>query len=1147
MSRLAGSPRATTRFSILTASLAVALFAATTAQAKPQDEKVVLRIKAVEGATTKYKSESKVKLSISGQDLDIDSTERLKVTATKIHEDGSISFDRITESSTMTMNGEEMDMGDEEEDPGSTYRLKPNGLTIEQKSKSKESDEATEELMARIGQASSVIFSDMAVGPGDKWTFEFTANKETKAPGGKSEYTFVAFEDFAGTRVAKIEFTYKESGTTKIIDGSGTAWIEIASGDTVKSSTKFSNAPFDMGGQEIVASGSTAIERTSGSFLAASTEGTPAQTEGSDEETKEDEDNIDKKVKDFEKIDGLMPIYRKVDDGRTKLFMEVPTSKLGKLMFLQATASTGNSSEAIAGNPIKDIVFRFEEMPNNKLYMVVPNYRFRADSTKPIGKAVQRSFSDSYIESFDIEARQKDRSSVLIDISELFIGNIAGVQEMFMGGGGGLLGLGGSTYSPDREKSFIKTLKNFPTNTYVQTTYVFQGRGGGEMEELMGTALSGDTRAVTVVVNYNLCELEDNGYLPRRFDSRIGYFTTDYQEFTDDIATDQKVMNILRWNLKKKDPNADLSEPVKPIEFWLDDAIPTEYRETVKSALLEWNKAFEKVGFKNAVVVHQITEDSDIDHADMRYNVIRWVTSPGDAYAIALFRVNPITGEIINASVTVDANIVRVFATEHDDLINPANQFKRETPEERVAKLAKNHSCIDCDAVQMGKGNLKFGAKALEMTGAGISKTQYVKQFIKWVVMHEFGHVLGLRHNFVSSTQLSLEQMKNGPEVARLGTSASVMDYIAFNISALNRSNVDYFGQTIGSYDYWAIKYGYTLIPEARTSEGEIYKLSQIAKVGKQEGYEWQGDETADSIDPYVTRFDLTAEPLDYWTQLMQTSRHLMFNLDKHSPKPGESYWEFTKDFNMLLNEYAKGASQASRYIGGIRRSNSYAGDANGRQPIQSIPAAQQRRALGLLTKYVFAENAFSFPKHYYTMFQANPKGNLMDSMLGAGDDFPMYSQFAGLQSSALFSVLNSGTLNRLLNAEFKSAKAGDALTPREAMREIRAAVWSELAAGKAITPLRRQLQREHVDQLISLGVKGGTGEITTLAWTELRSVRNSIKSAKSKDAATNEHLAELAMRIDRALNAVETLGGSSAPSGMGSLLDLLGGAKKKD
>jgi hypothetical protein len=391
--------------------------------------------------------------------------------------------------------------------------------------------------------------------------------------------------------------------------------------------------------------------------------------------------------------------------------------------------------------------------------------------------------------------------------------------------------------------------------------------------------------------------------------------------------------------------------------------------------------------------------------------------------------------------------------------------------------------------------------------------------------------------------------MGDGALVSRLGTSASVMDYIPFNIAAL-KGGVDFFGQTIGSYDYWAIRYGYVTIPEATTSEGEVYKLSQIAKVGKAEGYEWQGDETADFNDPFVTRFDLTAQPLDYWSKVMQTTRHLLFNLDKRLPKPGESYWTFTRDFNQLLGMYAQGASQATRYIGGVRRSNSFAGDANGRKPIESISAAEQRRALEIVNKYIFAENAFAFPKNYYTMFANDPKAGIMESMMGGMEDYPMFNQFSGIQSAALGAIFNGGTLNSLMNAEFKASTPGEALTPVELMQSVRKSVWSELASSKTISPLRRQLQRQHVDALLDLGVRSNTGrrEVNTLAWSEIRSIQKAIKAAKPKDEATRIHLDELDRAITRALNSIETLGGSAPMPSSGSLLDMLmGGAQKKN
>jgi hypothetical protein len=256
--------------------------------------------------------------------------------------------------------------------------------------------------------------------------------------------------------------------------------------------------------------------------------------------------------------------------------------------------------------------------------------------------------------------------------------------------GNPLFGGGGGGFAIDREKTFVASVKGFPENVVVSTQYNFI-KGGPPSP---GVDTLSDSRSAVVVVNYNLFPLPNdpvtfaptNGFRSRLYDPRVGYFTgvegigPSFESFdpAKDTADDPNVYYINRWDLKKKDPKAALSEPVQPIEFWLDNAIPLEYRTPIRDGVLLWNKAFAKMGFKDAIVVKQMPDDADWDPADMRHNIVRWVSSPysGGAYAVAHARPNPLTGQILNASILVDANWTRVINSEHKTLVDPAQAFE---------------------------------------------------------------------------------------------------------------------------------------------------------------------------------------------------------------------------------------------------------------------------------------------------------------------------------------------------------------------------------------------------------------------------------------------------------------------------------------
>jgi hypothetical protein len=1115
-----------------TLSYILALAALTPAAAFVGQEKALLRVKGEEGRISRYRSETSVTLSMMGQSLTLVSKEVAKVTVVKVDKDGNVTFERKTEESDQTINGEKVPMQDSREVVTTTVR--PDGSLVSIKSSGDQDDPTN--LGVRLFQAQAVVFPSNEVGPGAKWSHQFAPDASSGAVAAKADYELVSFEDLKGVRVAKIKMVYAETAGQGV-RGSSTQWIEVASGDTVRSEYEFSQVPFPgPTGDTVYATAKGQSERTEGGPVKGA-----AGTEASDAPKPK---LIDDVTKGFEKMEGLVTVYRKRESGRTTVYFELKEDQLGRLMMLQCTASTGNSEQVVTGNPINDLVFRFEELQSDRVTLVVPNFRFRASPHEPVDRAVRRSFAQSFLEQFNVEARQPERKSLLIDVSEFLRGDIARISGLFQGGQFPFPGMGGGrSYSLDREKSFVEKLKVFPENLVAETVYNFtSGGGAASLEDLLGGGgTSGDPRSIVVRVVYNLSALPvDNGYVPRRYDPRVGYFTTMFQDLTNEREASQIRQWILRWDLRKKDPSASVSEPVTPIKFWLDNAIPVRYREAVKQGILVWNKALEGAGFRNAIVVEQMPDDADWDPADMRYNVVRWVASADAGYAVALFRPNPLTGQILNASILVDANIVRYVANEKTSLVDPA-----------AFEVEKSGSCDDprtCRLAQEGALQAYLGRLALDLMGADkTSEAEYLNQFVMHVVAHEFGHILGLRHNFVATTELTLEELKDPAKVAQQGTSASVMDYVPFNVAAIGQRGVPFY-TGIGSYDHWAVRYGYTDFG-AMSPDEEARDLARIASQTNSPGLAYQTDEAADNFDPYVTRFDLSARPSEYWIRMLGLTRDLLMNLDSRRPARGRSYWEFTRDFGVLLAVHGQAANQVVRTIGGLRRNANFKGDPGERPPLAPIPGSEQRAALDTLATTVLAENAFNFPKSLFDKFAPNPDADLFAAFVAGSNSFPVLDQISAMQGSVLNGLLSPSRLSRVANNEFKAARPQDALTMATVFRTVDRSVWSELDSGKAVSALRRALQRRHLDLLIQNAIRPPSGlpaDARMLSWSSLRTILEKIWAAegKAQDEYTPAHLQECATRIVRAFNAVESLGGPSQAGS--SLLDLLLGGRQR-
>jgi hypothetical protein len=347
----------------------------------------------------------------------------------------------------------------------------------------------------------------------------------------------------------------------------------------------------------------------------------------------------------------------------------------------------------------------------------------------------------------------------------------------------------------------------------------------------------------------------------------------------------------------------------------------------------------------------------------------------------------------------------------------------------------------------------------------------------------------------------------------------------------------------------WAVEYGYSEIPGEKP-EDELPKLKAIASRCNEPGHTFHNDLEVDQFDPLIARFDLGKDPLSYFGRRLQVTRHLLFNLSPRLPRKGESYWEFTRAFNGLINDYAFSASVASRYVGGLHLNNNFRGDKGEKPTLVPVSGDKQREALRLLNTYIFAENAFAFPAEYYKKLAANPFPS-MSGFSSTSRDFPVQNQFASIQASALRRILGAATLRRVVNNEFKTIDAERPLTLPELFEEVSASVWSELSAKRSIPALRRQLQRTHLDLLIDMVVSPGNGtpdDARAIGWDQLRQLKAKMMTARQRpgiDEYTRIHLDESLMRIHRALNATQTVGGGGG--GGGSILQLLLGGQKSD
>jgi hypothetical protein len=841
-----------------------------------------------------------------------------------------------------------------------------------------------------------------------------------------------------------------------------------------------------------------------------------------EEKGKPAEKSFDEIVKDATRFDGLFPLYQVKKD----LFAELRPDQLDTPFLLQVSRASGLGDRGIVfGDPVKDALLLFHQV-GDQIQLLERNTLFRAPSGSALERSIKRSFSDSVLAAFKVEATHPERKSLLINLNSYFLTDVAATSDALSRPGqpGG--------YSLDAAKSYWGRLQAFPQNLELEAVGTFTtGRP-------QGIETVPDPRGFQVTTHYSLVKLGESDYRPRQFDARVGYFVEAWRDYADPEKETPFGRYILRWNLQKRDPTAAVSAPKKPIVFYLENNIPPEHRAAVRDGLLLWNRAFERVGIKDAIEVRQQPDDADWDSNDFRYNTVRWVTSPNAVYAVAQFRSHPLTGEILKANITIDGNWVRYDYNEYQDLVNPLGYVPMPEP-------GRYDPVRLCDIGRQAAAQLAFGATAMELRDTPVTpeeKQKYLYQALREVTAHEMGHVLGLRHNFHASTMLPLSELNNVALTRERGNVGSVMDYNPANIAPPGTAQGDYFTGVVGPYDLWAIEYGYTLT-DARSPEEELPALRRIASRAAAPELAYGTDEECDfgpdprSVNPLITRYDLSSDPLGWSEQRMRLCRDLLRRLEPRVPAQGKSYTELRRKFARIMGTYTGMAFYVSKQVGGIYTSRSFRGDPGAPLPQQPVPAAQQRRALGILETYLFDTRPFQFPPSLLNKLARENNwhwGVDVGQMLNGSDDYPLLQQVLGTQRAVLARLTHPVLLTRLASGELRVAHPSEAFTLPELLSRLTKAIWSEVASPTTLKPIsgmRRSLQREHLNVLIELMLQPQAGtpeDARTLAWAELTGLRGRLvaaqKTTAGMDAYTKAHLAESAARITRALDARMTV-----------------------
>jgi len=848
---------------------------------------------------------------------------------------------------------------------------------------------------------------------------------------------------------------------------------------------------------------------------------------------------FDEVIKDTEVKKGLFTFYYKADEN--KLLMEIPPDQLDKTFLFAGTLEQGTGERGLYAAQMGDsFPFVFRRV-GKTVQWIQKNTKFTAEPGTPAARYTARSFPDAIIGSAKIQSKpHPERKSILVDTAELFVSDLPGFA-IFLN----------RVYQPtnyrfDKANSAIGPVKVFPENVLLDVWLHYTT----DNPRTLSVTLP-DERSVPVVVKYEFSTLKETGYKPRIADDRVGQFLTIHQDFTSDHATTPYQRYVHRWQLEKADPTAKLSPPKQPIVFWLENTIPVEYREWFKEGVLLWNKAFERIGFKDAIVVKQQADDADWDPADTRYSTIRWFAGVDASFAIGPSRANPFTGQIYDADIGFSEAIIRLTRRQAEEFIVPVVPAGQEEtlwlmPWGRNARF----QCSYAD------GLAQQAAFALSLLDARGTRTPEVEQklmreYIIEVTAHEVGHTLGLRHNFRASTILKPGELNDVAKTDQIGQTGSVMDYNPIVIASKGEKQGHFLTPTVGPYDYWAIEYAYKPIEGDEKAE-----LARIASRVADPMLPYSTDEdalgtySALAIDPLVNQFDQSSDPLGFFRKRLGIVRELWDSMESKLLEPGEGYQVLRRDMGRALSEQNRALLTSSKFIGGIYHVRDHVGDPNGRPPYTPVPPAKQREALEFLRTYAFSEKSFQLPPGVLNKLaiERQPGLDFLSYFLVQRLDFPWHDSVLNLQRNVLNRLYHPILLARVQDNELRFPPNEKPFTMAELFKGLDSAIWSELDAGAPkISSLRRNLQREHLKQLIHLVLRpappppqGGAlpgglvlpipptprppEDATTLGRASLVSLQGKIRrvlvTGKVSDPTTKAHLEETQARIASTLQA---------------------------
>jgi hypothetical protein len=697
----------------------------------------------------------------------------------------------------------------------------------------------------------------------------------------------------------------------------------------------------------------------------------------------------------LELIEGYLKVY--TDEDNVNYFLKLDDADLDKQFLYFAYIMNAPQGSTLTGGLPSDgkvLEFRSFQKDNIGLYQINTSYINGDDNN--IGRSTITNITEAFIEKFKPIARSED--SVLISVNKFLmsekieaISYVPSEYREYISVDYG---------RPDPSKTFINNVLNNKTNTAVEVTFGYVNKMPNS--DAYSVSAVTDPRYLSITGRHIFIKMPDDEFEPRVNDHRVGYFVnkstdlTSYENFPNFAL-------INKWRLIKKDPEAQLSEPVEPIVYWVENTTPEEIIPAVVAGIENWNIAFEEAGFKNAIVAKIQPKDAEWDAADYDYNVIRWSSEPdGNLLGIGPSVTNPLTGEIISADV--------------------------------VNKLL---------AVKIGYNYRKL---------YGYSKdNDPLMQYITNLTLHEVGHTLGLRHNFRGSYKYSPTEIHD-KELTGNTIMNSVMDYDPINVAPKGTKQGIFFSTVPGEYDKWAIKFGYT--PGLTDEDRRLMLLDSV----KPELSFGTDDEAmsypGNNIDPRTKRYDMSNDPITYATDIINIVDEKINELPVIFSDE-ESFNNYTNAFFRFFRTKGRFLETVAQQIGGVYV-NKISSTQDDRTILEAVPYDKQKQAMALLADKVFANGSMNYDSKILAnlMYERGTRSS------SGNNDPDFHALVLSSQSNILRNILHPEVMKRLVN----SSLYGNTYMPAEVLSDLNEAIF---VSRETPDTFKRNLQATYVDLLI--------------------------------------------------------------------------------